>query len=384
MIRICFIIGQLSKSGAETQLYYLVKNLNKSSYDKTVISLSTGGYWRKHLKADGIRVIELKRRSNKEISRLIRLIQILKKIRPHIVHTFLPSANTYGRIAAFFTHVPVILSSERNIPEIGKDKTILQYIFDRILFKVNDCLICNTKIASDILIHKYHFSSSRVRTVYNGINCENFIRPIKLLNSQPKEKLIIANIGQFRPQKNQTLFIKLAWECIHKRKMKNMEFWIVGEGALRSILENLIQKYYLSEHVLLLGECHNMQQIYSQVDVLVVTSLYEGLSNVIMEAMLAGVPVVASNAEGNRELITDNIDGLLFKNNDLMDLTSKFITLLNDNKLFAKLQRNGKQKILNRFGINRMVELTQDIYTRLLQEKLPFLSTGSEKWIGFN
>src|SRR4030067_452745 len=124
MIKICYIIGQLTVGGAERQLYELVKGINREKFYPVVISLSEGGYWSKEIQQLGIQVIEMRRRKNIEFARLFKLIRLLKMIKPEIVHTYLFPANSYGRIASILSKVPVIIASERNLPELGKDKNI--------------------------------------------------------------------------------------------------------------------------------------------------------------------------------------------------------------------------------------------------------------------
>lgn len=88
MIKICYIIGQLTVGGAEKQLYELVKGINRKRFDPVVISLSKGGQWAEKIRELNIQMIELERRKNREFARLFRLIKLLKEIKPKITHTF--------------------------------------------------------------------------------------------------------------------------------------------------------------------------------------------------------------------------------------------------------------------------------------------------------
>ena len=133
-VKIIYVIGQLGPGGAEKQLYGLVKGLNKDRFNPLVISLSQtsktsdcvtkNDYMAHKIRDLSVTVIQLRRRGHLDLSRLINLIKIFRKYKPHIIHTYLSSANTYGRIAALFARIPIIIASERSSYEIGKNKTL--------------------------------------------------------------------------------------------------------------------------------------------------------------------------------------------------------------------------------------------------------------------
>jgi len=133
----------------------------------TVVSLSKGGYWADEIRKLNIEVIELERRSGKELRRLLKLIEIFKDKKPQIVHTSATSANFYGRIAARLTNVPIIISSERNSVEIGAYKTRTQLMIDKSLSFFTDAIICNSHHASDTLIRNHGYKKDKVSKSFN-------------------------------------------------------------------------------------------------------------------------------------------------------------------------------------------------------------------------
>ena len=111
MTKVCYIIGQLSRHGAEKQLYELVRGINKEDFLPVVISLSQIAPWAEDIRKTGVEVIVIPRRKNKEIGRLYKLRKLLKALNPDIVHTYLIPGNFYGRVAALLTGVSVVMPS---------------------------------------------------------------------------------------------------------------------------------------------------------------------------------------------------------------------------------------------------------------------------------
>lgn len=366
MIKVCYIIGQLSKGGAEKQLYELIRGLNKKKFLPAVISLSRGGFWSKEIKKIGIEVIELERKKNMEISRLFNLIKIVRKMKPDIVHTYLFSANSYGRIAAIINRVPVIIASERNMPEIGKDKNIYQLYIDKVMAFFSDIIICNSQAAANILINKYNFKKKKILVVHNGINTD-----ISYTSVVRNSEIIIGTVCRLSPQKNLKLFLDMA-KLLSDLK-SDLKFMIVGDGLLREDLEKYSEFLGIRHKIIFMGEQHNVFDLLQKISIFINTSSYEGLSNAIMEAMLIGLPVVATDVGGNSELITNGETGFLCKPDNLEEIVEKVMYLINNKEIAEKMGEKGRKKIIYEFDSNKMIRKIEDIYLRL------FYSNRSQK-----
>lgn len=370
MIKICYVIGQLTKDGAERQLYELVKGINKKSFLPIVISLNEGDYWGEEIRKLNIQLIEIPRKKNKEFNRLFKLIKLIKAIKPDIVHTYMFSANSYGRIAAILTGVPIIIASERNLPEIGKDKNIYQIFCDKLLAMFSDGIICNSFKASDTLVKKYSFNAKKIFTVHNGINVIDFLKEKNSSNCKKQSaSKVIGTIGRLYPQKNHKLFIDTAKAILAISGNSNIKFLIVGDGPLRNELENYSERLGIENSVIFTGERSNIPELLQSMDIFVMTSLYEGMSNSIMEAMVAGLPVVATDVGGNSELIIQNETGYLCPLKDKTAFVNAIVNLINNESEAKKLGENGRRKILNEFTIEKMIQNTESIYKNLLEKK---------------
>lgn len=368
MTKICYIIGELSRHGAEKQLYELLKGLDRDRFVASVIVLSEGGYWAEAIRRLDVPVFEIPRKKSREYARLFRVIRILRELKPSIVHTYMFSANTYGRVAALLTGVPVVIASERNSAEVGKDKDVWQISFDRLLARFSDAIICNTRYAARALVEKYAFDPQKVFTVHNGI------RPYGQSCSEPlfENDLnscdgLIGTVGRLFPQKDHRLFLDVARLVLQRCPDKTIRFLLIGDGPLRDELILYARSLGIERNVIFAGERTDVPELLRCMDVFVMTSEYEGLSNAIMEAMLAGLPVVATDVGGNRELIENGRTGFLCAERNAEELAGRVIALFNDEKTASKIGSAGKQRILSDFSMTKMVNSTEKIYLSLLK-----------------
>lgn len=369
MIRICYIISQLNNHGAQRQLYELVKGINRAKFYPIVVSLSQAGYWSRKFRELNIQVIELRRKKNKELIRLLRLIKLFKAMKPDIVHCYLFPANSYGRIAAILTRIPVIIASERNAGELGKDKKISQILIDKFLALFSNGIICNSKNCYDTLIKKNSFEENKVFTVRNGININTFLKESKSGYNNILTQKVVGTIGRLFPHKNHKLFLDMAKIMLNELETKNIRFLIVGDGPLMNELLEYSKKLRIIDHVDFTGERGDIPALLQSMDVFVMTSFYEGMSNSIMEAMTMELPVVVTDVGGNRELVIDGETGYLCPTNDAKTLAERVVNLIKNEKQAERMGKSGKERIVNEFGIERMIQDTENIYMKLLEKE---------------
>jgi glycosyltransferase involved in cell wall biosynthesis len=369
MIKICYVIGQLDKGGAERQLYELLKVTNRKKFDPTVISFSQGGFWKKEIQRLNIDVIEIYRGKKYEFKRLLKLIKLINSLKPDIVHTYLFSANSYGRIAAIIARIPIIITSERSTPDINSGRTLIQIYIDKYLSCFSQGIICNSYKASDILIRKYSFDSQKVYVVHNGIDVTTFLKNKYFDNHKISNCKVIGTVGSLFPLKNHRLFLDMAKIILENYSSDNLKFMIIGGGGLRAELESYAQYLGITSKVVFTGERTDVHILLKSFDIFVMTSLYEGLSNAIMEAMLSNLPVVATDVGGNRELISDGETGFICPSNNANVLADKVLILINDEKKSKLMGEKGKKKIINNFSIEKMWINTEQIYLKFLKQK---------------
>ena len=362
MIKVCYVITTLGKGGAEKQLFELIYGIDKSIFSPSIISLSQGGYWKERIEGLDIPVFDLPRKKNKEISRLIKLTGLIRTISPDIVHTYMWSANTYGRIASIILNIPVIIASERNISQVGKDKKKYEIFIDQLLSFFTDKIICNSLSASKSLTKIYSIKKDKVILVHNGIDSTKYrLNKSLLYNSS---EITIGIVGRLEYQKNHKLFLEAAKIILKNVKNIKLRFLIVGDGQLNTYLVKYSKTLGIYENIDFIGQTHNVNQFYKQMDIFVLTSHFEGLPNALMEAMASSIPVVAVDVGGIRELIHKNKTGFLCTPNSASDIADKVIFLIKNQKKGLMIGNKGRTYIEKNFDIKKMVTLTEYTYLK--------------------
>ncbi len=366
---ILHIIGQLGVGGAERQLYLLLEGLH-DRFNFTVISYDEKRLdYMDAIQALGVKVIVIPKRPGLigRLGFLRNLGNLIREIDPDIVHTWLRSANFWGRIACLLSKKKRrIIASVRNVGEI--DKKILETLAERLLAKKIDVIITNTFAARNYML-SYKIPEKKIRVIHNGIDPELYDfsatkEEIRKQLSIPEHKALIGTIGRMMPQKNHVMFVEVAREILRKRN--DVHFVLVGDGELRHNIEALISKYGLCELFTLTGQRDDIPQLLRAFDIFILTSLWEGLPNVIMEAMCARLPVVATDVGGVSELINHGENGFLVPPDDACAMFDAVNRLIDDEELRIKFGHAGRGKIEKRFSLDQICEATSRIYDELL------------------
>jgi glycosyltransferase involved in cell wall biosynthesis len=178
---------------------------------------------------------------------------------------------------------------------------------------------------------------------------------------------IVGSVGSLVGHKGHRYFVEAAAEIAKRRP--EVKFVVLGEGSLRSDLEQRIRKHGLTNRFFLPGFQPSAERLTGALDVFVMPSVMEGLGTSLLDAMAAGVPVVASRAGGIPEVVEDGETGLLAKPGDPESLAAAVERMLDDNSLAQGAARRAREKVSREFTVRRMVEKTVDVYEKLLSER---------------
>ncbi len=249
----------------------------------------------------------------------------------------------------------------------------VQLIKDKWKYKVTftklaDGIITNSQSLKQIYDSFGWWGNDFVRVIYNGVQ-----RPTEITNYDFNKvadvngyKIILA-AGRLNEQKGFEYLVEAARKA--KQVGKNWKFFIAGEGKERERLQSMISEYQLDSFVYLIGFQENIFSLFSMTDVFVLPSLYEGMPNVLLEAMLAGLPVVATPVNGTAELINDYENGLLVPVKDGEAIYNKIDELLSDSQLSRKIANNGKNFVEENFSQNKSATKVEWFMNDLIQKK---------------
>jgi len=292
-------------------------------------------------------------------------LNLSRHLRHHqvqVAHAFDFYTNLTMIPAAKLARVPVVIGSHR---QLGDLMTTAQFRAQAAAFRWCDAVVCNSQAAADRLIAT-GLSSEKIAIIGNALPAAAFSAASAALPKRPG----VARVGMVARMnhryKNHSGFLRIAAQ-IHQR-MPDVEFLLVGDGPLRLELEREAASLGLGASAIFLGDRQDIPAILASLDVAVLTSDSESLSNVILEAMAAGLPVVAYGVGGNSELLTHQRGALIPAGNEtsFADAVEK---LLADSGLRQQLGRNALQFAQKNFSLDRVRQRYVELYVSLLQKK---------------
>ena len=210
----------------------------------------------------------------------------------------------------------------------------------------------------------FRFKKIALATIVNGINVNDFQSKkdkslLKQLNL-PLETMLLGTIGNFSEHKNFEMFIDVCANL--SKKFDYLHFIAVGDSISRKNYEEIVDKRNLGKKITFLGYVKEIDKIISNLDMFLLTSIWEGMPNVIMESMASKVPVVSTDIDGVRELIDDGENGFLVKSNDVNGMVSIISNILNNHYDIDLVISNAFEKISKNFSIDKMVLEYQDTF----------------------
>jgi glycosyltransferase involved in cell wall biosynthesis len=346
----CFMIDTLERHGAQKQLLLIARFLrenNRPSFN-LIVFREPLTMLDDFIEA-GVNVIFIKKRKEIDLGFFCNLLRTLRISKPAIVVTFLISPDIWGRLAAVVARVPVIGSSVREMPrDFGLFKDKMLYFLDRL----SDFIVCNSKAAAIITSKRTKLGADKVSVIYNGIEYADS-EELPGNNAMKPQEQTIGLVARLVPAKDISTLLR-AFSRIYSSFAARLI--VVGDGPLRPTLEEETAALGISEKVLFLGERSDAKEIMKQFDIGVLTSVYEGLSNAIMEYMHAGKPVVATNIGGNPELVEEDETGYLFEPGNDEQLAMKLSELLSSPEKGIRMGCNGRVKIVTSFSVKMMVK----------------------------
>jgi glycosyltransferase involved in cell wall biosynthesis len=247
-------------------------------------------------------------------------------------------------------------------------RTPLYYAIDKLCLRRYDEVVCVAKDLYEECL-KIGIAPPRCHWVHNGIDTEQFRRhrPIREVRGQhwhPSSVQVIGAMGRLSEEKGFDILIRAVAHLLNQGF--DLELWIAGEGGQRNHLQSLIDRLQTSQRIKLLGHVDDAQAFFESLDIFVLSSVREGLPNVLLEAMALEVPVVATRIAGIPSLIQHDKNGLLVEPANLFALTEGLRRLLGDQPLRKRFSREGRQTIEGSFSFERRMRRIAGIYDALL------------------
>ena len=383
-IKVLHIITRLILGGAQENTLYTAEGLMKDpAYDITLASgITTGpeGSLISKAKGSGVNLViinGLTRNINpfSDISAFLSLYKLIKKNKYDIVHTHSSKAGILGRLAAKLAGCSVIIHTIHGLPFHPYQNKFLNFLYirlERLAGRYTDKIITVCESMAQKAQAAGIKPVSGYVTVYSGMDLDKFIdertssRQAKRNIGLPADAKVVGKVARLFPLKGYEYFIS-ASKCISEC-VQNVYFLIIGDGVLREHLEHRVRQMGLKDRFIFAGLVphDDVPRFIAAMDIVVHTSLREGLARVIPQAMAMSKPVVSFDIDGARELIRNNDTGYLVAPKDTKRLSERVIDLLNDTKKAEKIGMNGRKLVDPAFRIETMIDKIKEIYDNLL------------------
>ncbi|MFZ5516351.1 MAG: glycosyltransferase family 4 protein [Candidatus Zhuqueibacterota bacterium] len=366
-------------SGVQKAMYDILIRLDRSKYDITVLCQSEGELT-EALKRQQIRCIilnELKREINPyfDFVACLKLYRILRNEKIDIIHTHSSKPGFVGRLAAKAAGIKCIVHTVQGFAfheQSSKLSVLLFGMMERIAGLASDrVIIVNDKdrfVADQMRL----VPSKKITTIYNGIDVESLnskVRNVSLdeLIGIKKNGALVGMVARLWKQKSPQDFIRSI--PIVVREIPSARFLVIGDGPLQPELAELSRELGVQDNVSFLGWRTDVQDIVKQLDVMVLTSLWEGLPLTLLEGMALSKPIVATNIKGNNELVVHEITGFLASPRDYQKIGEYTLTLLKNKPLARSMGERAFIRVKEKFDIRNIVEQINSEYLKLLKSK---------------
>ena len=351
--RIGLVIGQLTYGGAESQLYELAHHLARDHTVFVYCLSSKDQPYGDRLRAAGVEVRVLPANGSLDWSRVRRLAAALRADRIELVHAYLFIASAYAYLATRRLPGVVLVGSARNCKL--EPSAVRRFVLRR-AFGACDAVLCNSEEMARFATRHYGAPESRLHVVYNGVDLDRFSARGRV----DGQSLRIGTVGRLERQKNFDVFVDAAGLVL--KRHPNALFEVVGEGSLRAEVEGKVAAEGLSEHVRLVGTQADVPGFLSTLDQFWLTSDWEGTPNVVLEAMAASVPVVATAVGGTPEIVADGETGFLVPPGDAPAVAEAALSLAGDPATASAMSRASRRRVEERYSTVRMTEATLAVY----------------------
>jgi len=373
-IRVLEVINEPTMGGGQSHLLLLTKGLDKKRF-QVIVASSSNGPFIEELNKNGIRHISVKMRGKLNFQAVFSTARLVRKEKIDILHTHGGVAGLSARIGALIGRSPIIIHTLHGIHYLNYKNRFLKWLFiylERFFSLFTEAIILVSDSDKEKGVINKLAKKEKMRVIKNGIEFSEFQKKIdvlakkKALGIDPSWPLI-GTVARLHRQKGHIYLLKAAKKVI--KALPQTRFLIIGDGPLRKDLEKYQKELRLEKNVIFLGARRDIPELLLIIDLFALPSLWEGLPLTLLEAVASSKPVVATDVDGNREIIEDERTGILVPPRNPEWFANAIIKFLKDKDYCYQLAQEGKKSVINKFSASKMVEQTEKLYLELYEKK---------------
>jgi sugar transferase (PEP-CTERM/EpsH1 system associated) len=382
---VAHVIYRLDVGGLENGLINIINRIPEDRYRHIIISLTDISEFRQRITRNDVTCIAIHKRPGNDIGMLWKLWRIFRELRPAVVHSRNLAA-LEAQLPAWLAGVPCRIHGEHGRDVFDLDGTSRKYRWVRRLYQplVHRYVPLSQELG-DYLSHQVGVAESKLRPICNGVDVERFIpggkknrEAVLPQGFADQDSLLIGCVGRLEAVKDQLTLVQAFNElCLHRPDDKRLRLVLIGDGSLRDKIKGLVAQEGILDRVWLAGTREDVPQLLSALDVFVLPSLAEGISNTILEAMACGLPVVATRVGGNEELVVGGETGFLVPRADPQAMASALLDYVDHAALRATHGTAARARAEGAFSIDRMVSRYLEVYDELCHQR--YRKTGGQQ-----
>jgi sugar transferase (PEP-CTERM/EpsH1 system associated) len=371
---IAHVILRLAVGGMENGMVNLINRTPPGRYRHAVICLDDADDFKHRITQPGVNIIELGKKPGKDFGAYGRLWRALRRLNPAVVHTRnLPAIDMV--VPAYFSGRRHIVHGEhgRDMLEIAGDNRKYNLV-RKLVSPFVDQYITVSRDLESWLGGTVGIAPRKITQIYNGVDCARFHPPAGRREAPPVENfagedsIIIGTVGRMEDVKDQ-ITLATAFIALHQiagRHADRIRLMMIGDGGLRPRAQAMLTDAGLENQVWLPGDRNDIPGLLRAMDLFVLPSRNEGISNTILEAMACGLPVIATAVGGNVELVTEGETGALIPPGDPQALAQTLKQYLDEPRLITHQGKAARTRAENLFDLDVMVKNYLSVYDDIL------------------
>jgi glycosyltransferase involved in cell wall biosynthesis len=370
-MKIFFLSTSMGMGGSDSQLLAAAQELRARGHEVLIVSLTPLGPMGLQAREAGVPTESLEmRRGVPDPRGLVRLIRLVRAWRPDVLHSHMVHANLMARVLRLFVPIPALVSTIHNIYEGGRVRMAAYRLTNALV----DHMTIVSQAAADRFVSEGIVPKNILTVVPNGVDTDRF-RTVpasareSLRDSMGLEREFVwLAVGRFEVAKDYPNMLR-AFATVHQRHPRAV-LLLVGRGTLQAESEALAQALGLEEAVRFLGVRQDVPELMSAADAYVMSSAWEGMPMVLLEAAAAGLPIVSTVVGGNDEVVRDQESGFLVPPRDPDGLGMAMARLMElPDADRRSMGERGREHVRAHYGLSRVVERWEDLYREILARK---------------
>ena len=299
---------------------------------------------------------------------LLDIARVARQTQTDLLHLHGYKACTLGRIVGALLGMPVVLHEHAVFPTMPP----YQKLADWLLAPLNDRVVVNCEAVAEFCVERRSMDPENIEIIFNGVPLDEFREVSDSAAVEAAEELgigadtpVVGTVARLEEQKGITHFLNAVPAV--KEECPDVKVLIVGDGTLRGALEEEARQLGIADNVIFTGERRDVPRLYKLMDVKVISSIYEGTTLTVFEAMATGTPVVATTVDGVEEVIEDGATGMLVPPKDAASI-AEVVTDLLTNPDRARLLSERAEQAVKQYDVRTSMRRIENLYETVLSE----------------